>query len=314
MKPIALIIFIFALSLSAIGCSSSRRAEVEITLGVPSGVDSAEWRSTLGVLKKRIEKIAEGGFDFTPAGDGKYTLCLHTALTDRELEYVLTSPGRLEFWEACYWSRDLADILPWCRKLHEEEETESNRDFKMLASYILHKEAGSDPCALEGILVEAYPAVAMVLDSLKAAGIIPGGIRFGRQTWNDDFGNDLYTVYLLKCDPALNVPVIDNSFIEKIAYAAPSRKRYFPELNIVFNEEGAKLWQKITFENIGKHIAISFDGEILMVPQVFSAIEDGKVTVSTGTELGGERGALLKCIPAIVGSGMLTVPVGCKRI
>lgn len=311
MKTFKLIIL--ALSLSAVCCASPPRAEFEITLGIPSAVNSAERDSTLGVLRRRIEKIAGGSFDFIPSGDGKYTLSLHTALTDRELEYVLTSPGRLEFWELCYWNRDLADILPWGGQLREEEETESNRNFKLLASRIPWRASDSDACALEGIPVEAYPLVITALDSLKAAGMIPGKIRLGRRARRDAFGNDVYTVYLLKWNPALNGPVIDQSFIEKIAYVAPSGERYFPELNLVFNEEGAGRWKKITHENIGKDIAITFDDEILMVPRVFSSIESGKVTISTGTEPVGTGEFVLKCMPAIVGSGILTLPVGCRR-
>lgn len=311
MKTFKLIIL--ALSLSAVCCASPPRAEFEITLGVPSAANSAERDSTLGVLRRRIEKIAGGSFDFIPSGDGKYTLSLHTALTDRELEYVLTSPGRLEFWELCYWNRDLADILPWGGQLREEEETESNRNAKILASHISWKASDSDPCVLEGIPVEAYPLVTMALDSLKAAGTIPGKIRYAWQPRKDYFGNDVYTVYLLKWNPVLNGPVIDQSFIGKIAYAAPSGERYFPELSLVFNEEGTGLWKRITHENTGKDIAITFDDEILMAPRIFSPIEDGKTTVSAGTEFRETGESLFKCISAIVGSGILTQPVGCKR-
>ncbi len=308
-------LLILSLSLLAACGGAPPRAEFEITVGGPSAANAAERDSTLGVLKSRIEKIAEGGFEFAPSGDGKYTLSLNTAFTDREVEFVLTSPGRLEFWEPCRWSRDLADILPWARKLQDEEETESNRGSKVLASYIPRSYSDSDPCALVGISAEAYPVVRAALDSLKAAGIIPDKTRFSRQIRKDAFEDGIYyAVYLLKCDPALNGPVMDNSFIEKLSYAAPSRTRYFPGVDITFNELGAKLWREITFENVGNHIAVSFDGEILMVPRVASPIEGGKITVEAGTESRGELGFILKCIPPIVGSGTLALPVGCRRI
>lgn len=307
MKPIGLIIF--ALLLPVVGYSILPRVEFEITLGGSPAANSAEWDSTLAVLRRRIEKIAEGKFDFTPAGDSKYMLRLHTALTDHELEYVLTSPGRIEFWELCYWSRDLADILPWSRKLQEEEMTESNFASKIVASYISYRDSVSDPCILEEIPTEVYPAVMTVLDSLKAAGIIPGKTRFGQQAWKT-FGKDVHTIYLLN---SIQEPIASHSFIEKISYAAPSRKRYFPELNIVCNEEGTKFWQKFTFKNIGKYIAITFDGEILIVPQIFSAIENGKIIISTGTKMDEAKVSLLKYIPVMVGSGTLALPVGCKR-
>lgn len=101
--------------------------------------------------------------------------------------------------------------------------------------------------------------------------------------------------------------------MKTISYTPFSQRSYLPELNIVFDQEGAEYWRKITRENIGKHLVLSLDGEVLMVPEIFSPIEDGKVTVSVGTEFYREREALLPCIPLIVGSGMLALPVACRR-
>lgn len=310
MKPLVLISLVISLSTA---CSAvPPRAEFEISIGVPSAVDSSLWHATLRVLESRVEKIAEGGSDFIPAGDGKYTLYIATPLTGREVEFVLTSPGRLEFWETCSWSSDLPDLYPWCRELWEEDETEFNRDSKLLATYILSRRFVSDPCSLEGVSSQAYPVVMRVLDSLKHSGLIPGNIRFGRRVCKDDFGADVYTICLLKCDSERNGPFADNSSIEKLTFAAPSRKTLFPELIIDFNAAGAERMREVTAGNIGKQIAISFDGTVLMTPVIHQPIENGKASVSQGSEPVGEGEFFLNCIPAIVGSGTLAMPVACR--
>lgn len=303
---------IVALSLWT-GCISQPRAEYEITLGGTSAADSAGRESALCILSRRIGQIAQGDFTLAPAGDGKYTLSLKTELADVAVEYALTAPGRLEFWEPYYWSGEMEDLLLWSRSRMQEASAESDLDSDMLASFVSCRDPDSGPCTLDGIPFEAYPVVMRTLDSLKTVGLIPAEVRFGRQSRKDDFGNEYYTVYLLKCAAALNGPVLDNSFVKKISYTVASWRSYLPELNIVFDQEGAEYWRKITRENIGKHLVLSLDGEILLVPEIMTPIEDGKIAVSIGTELYRERESLLPCIPIIVGSGTLALPVGCRR-
>lgn len=308
-KPIGSIMI--ALSLWT-GCASQPRAEYEITLGGTSVADSALRASALSVLSRRIEQIAQGEYTLSPAGDDTYTLSLETELSDVAVQYALTAPGRLEFWEPCYWSGEMDDLLLWSRSLMQEG-AEAGRDSEILASFIPYRDPDSEPCRLDGVPSEAYPIVMRTLDSLKAAGLIPAQVRFGRQTRRDDYGNEFYTVYLLKCDAALNGPALDNSFVKKISYAPFSRRSYLPELTIVFDRKGTEYWRKITRENIGRHLVLSLDGEILLVPEIMTPIEDGKVAVSIGTEFYREREALLPCIPVIVGSGTLALPVDCRR-
>jgi protein-export membrane protein SecD len=55
-----------------------------------------------------------------------------------------------------------------------------------------------------------------------------------------------------------------------------------PIVSIVFNEEGAKLFETITRENTGKSLAIFLDGEMISAPRINEAIVGGRATISGG--------------------------------
>ena len=53
-----------------------------------------------------------------------------------------------------------------------------------------------------------------------------------------------------------------------------------PEVSIIFNDEGSKLFEKITSENVGKVIAIYLDGQVISAPVVREAIKGGTAQIS----------------------------------
>lgn len=53
-----------------------------------------------------------------------------------------------------------------------------------------------------------------------------------------------------------------------------------PIVVIHFNDEGAKLFEKITRENVGKEVAIFLDGEVISNPTVQEAISGGTATIT----------------------------------
>ncbi len=77
-----------------------------------------------------------------------------------------------------------------------------------------------------------------------------------------------------------------------------------PIVSLVFDDEGSKLFEKITSENIGKTVAIFLDGMPISVPLVNEAISGGKAQISgnfTGTEA--------KILVGRLNSGALPVPI-----
>lgn len=100
-----------------------------------------------------------------------------------------------------------------------------------------------------------------------------------------------------KC--ALNGEAISDARLEFSSYNGE------PEILIMMNNEGAKSWQRITGNNIGRQIAIVFDGYVYFYPVVNSEIPNGRATISGGNLT--TEGALN--IVNILKAGMLPVPV-----
>lgn len=53
-----------------------------------------------------------------------------------------------------------------------------------------------------------------------------------------------------------------------------------PIVQVTFNDEGAKLFEKLTKENVGKQLAIFLDGEVVSSPVIREAITGGVATIS----------------------------------
>ena len=100
-----------------------------------------------------------------------------------------------------------------------------------------------------------------------------------------------------KC--ALNGEAISDARLEYSSYNGE------PEILIMMNNEGAKSWQRITGNNIGRQIAIVFDGYVYFYPVVNSEIPNGRATISGGNLT--TEGTIN--IINILKAGMLPVPV-----
>jgi len=77
-----------------------------------------------------------------------------------------------------------------------------------------------------------------------------------------------------------------------------------PEVNLQFDDEGAKLFEEITSKNVGKRIAIYLDGQPISAPNVQEAITGGKARI-TGTFSLEEAKLLVQRLNA----GALPVPI-----
>ena len=75
-------------------------------------------------------------------------------------------------------------------------------------------------------------------------------------------------------------------------------------VSLQFNDEGAKLFEKITKENIGKSVAIYLDGSPISIPTVNEAISGGKAQIT-----GNFKPEEAKLLVGRLNSGALPVPI-----
>lgn len=77
-----------------------------------------------------------------------------------------------------------------------------------------------------------------------------------------------------------------------------------PVVSLVFDEEGSKLFEKITTENVGKTVAIFLDGEPISIPVVNEPISGGRAQIS-----GNFTAVEAKTLVGRLNSGALPVPI-----
>ncbi len=77
-----------------------------------------------------------------------------------------------------------------------------------------------------------------------------------------------------------------------------------PNIQLVFNDEGAKKFEEITKRNLGKPVAIFLDNQVLMSPTVQSVITGGRAVIT-----GQFTAAATKRYSILLNSGALPAPV-----
>lgn len=79
--------------------------------------------------------------------------------------------------------------------------------------------------------------------------------------------------YLVKKKPELTGAYIESAFTSK----DPLGK---PEINFELNDKGARIFEKVTADNVGRQLAIVVDGELLSAPRINAAIPAGRALIT----------------------------------
>ena len=120
--------------------------------------------------------------------------------------------------------------------------------------------------------------VMAALTSQQAKQILPRELRFRWTVKAIDEANSLYQLVALKAQrdgrPSLEGDVITD------ARADFSQVSAYANVSMSMNAEGAKAWQRITKENIGKWVAIVLDGFVYSFPTVQNEIAGGNSQIT----------------------------------
>ncbi len=120
--------------------------------------------------------------------------------------------------------------------------------------------------------------VTEALTSLQAKQILPREVRFRWTVKAIDEANAYYQLVALKAQrdgrPSLEGDVITD------ARADFSQVSAYANVSMSMNAEGAKAWQRITKENIGKSVAIVLDGFVYSFPTVQNEIAGGNSQIT----------------------------------
>ena len=120
--------------------------------------------------------------------------------------------------------------------------------------------------------------VMAVLNSQQAKQVLPREVRFRWEVKALDEANSMYRLVALKAQrdgrPSLEGDVITD------ARADFSQVSAYANVSMSMNAEGAKAWQRITKENIGKSVAIVLDGFVYSFPVVQNEIAGGNSQIT----------------------------------
>ena len=228
---------------------------------------------------------------------------------------LLQSQGCLQFYET-YTFNELSDCFYKANvKLAEKDNPNLEADFKFLYEgplfdLLKHSfnqiapgkyEAERTACVGKAKTIDTLAINQMLIETRD---LFPHDLKLA---WTvepeivDD--SEVLGLIALKLSPdnkcALNGEAISDARLEYSSYNGE------PEILIMMNNEGAKSWQRITGNNIGRQIAIVFDGYVYFYPVVTNEIPNGRATISGGNMT--TEGAIT--IVNILKAGMLPVPV-----
>ena len=120
--------------------------------------------------------------------------------------------------------------------------------------------------------------VMAILNSQQAKQLLPREVRFRWEVKALDEANSMYRLVALKAQrdgrPSLEGDVITD------ARADFSQVSAYANVSMSMNAEGAKAWQRITKENIGKSVAIVLDGFVYSFPTVQNEIAGGNSQIT----------------------------------
>ena len=119
----------------------------------------------------------------------------------------------------------------------------------------------------------------MAMPQIKA--IFPSNLHLYWSAKAIDGNPEMFSLVAIKVSnrdgkPALDGAVVTNA---KQDFGGAANK---PEVTLNMNGEGAKIWQRLTKENIGKSIAIVLDGYVRSNPTVQNEISGGRSSISGG--------------------------------
>jgi len=167
----------------------------------------------------------------------------------------------------------------------QKEQAEAVENYKKAHPlfYILNPSVNQAGQAYRGPVVGTvhYTDTARViamLTSQQAKQVLPRELRFRWTVKAIDDANSLYQLVALKAQrdgrPSLEGDVITD------ARADFSQISAYANVSMSMNAEGAKAWQRITKENIGKSVAIVLDGFVYSFPTVQNEIAGGNSQIT----------------------------------
>lgn len=241
-------------------------------------------QKTIEILKKRVEyalpssllnKIEVIANESTETNT--YTITVNRKIDKSQITTLLEKRGNLEFWKT-YETSSIWDFL-----------NNANNETKVIASSnnnkslfeILNPAISSDGQLQRGAMIGTTHIndTAMVNQYLRMPsilGMVPRDLKFIWSTKIQYSNEDYVQLYALKISSRDGKAPLTSECIVN----AKAETSNYPSVLMEMNTEGARVWQRLTADNIGLQIAIVLDNVLYTAPFVQASIESGKSQIT----------------------------------
>jgi len=127
-----------------------------------------------------------------------------------------------------------------------------------------------------GVPTKNVRTVERILNSPEVQKVIPNHSEFLFTSNPDQIGDgEYYRLYMLKKEPELVGSMVSNAQVQIGSQMTAGE----PVVQMELDNEGAKIFSKVTGANIGKRMAIVLDGKIVSIPTIQDKIPTGNAVI-----------------------------------
>lgn len=237
-------------------------------------------QKTIEILKKRIEfalptsllNKLEVIVNESPDSH-LYTITVNRKVDENQIRPLLEKRGNLEFWE----TYEISSIWDFINNANNETKVIASRNNNKSLFEVLNPAISSDGQLLRGAqvgtahindtaLINQY----LAMNSIR--GMLPRDLKFIWSTKIPYIDENYVQLYALKISSRSGEAPLTSECIVN----AKAETSNYPIVLMEMNAEGARIWQRLTAENIGLQIAIVLDNALYSAPFVQAEIESGK--------------------------------------
>ncbi|BDX38454.1 hypothetical protein CYCD_18090 [Tenuifilaceae bacterium CYCD] len=241
-------------------------------------------QKTAEILKKRIEFALPTSLlnkleviINESAESNSYTITVNRKVDESQIKPLLEKRGNLEFWE----TYEISSIWDFLNNANNETKTIANNSTNKSLFEILNPATSSDGQLQRGALIGTTHIndTAMVNQYLRMPsiiGMLPRDLKFIWSTKVRYSDEDYVQLYALKISSRSGEAPLTSQCIVN----AKAETSNYPSVLMEMNAEGARVWQRLTAENIGLQIAIVLDNVLYTAPFVQASIESGKSQIT----------------------------------
>lgn len=241
-------------------------------------------QKTIEILKKRVEyalpssllnKIEVIANESTETNT--YTITVNRKIDKNQITTLLEKRGNLEFWE----TYEISSIWDFLNNANDETKVIANNSKNKSLFEILNPTISSDGQLQRGAMIGTTHIndTAMVNQYLRMPsilGMVPRDLKFIWSTKIQYSNEDYVQLYALKISSRDGKAPLASECIVN----AKAETSNYPSVLMEMNTEGARVWQRLTADNIGLQIAIVLDNVLYTAPFVQASIESGKSQIT----------------------------------